>query len=165
MRTFAAFLLIGVPAFYHFNAPDGTFTVNFPDQAPVEWKRPTSVIWTTLNRPNQYMVQEFFDPKLEASKAKEVLRNYPNPEAGGIKGTAVDLGEVQSGPYIGRAVRIEGTAMAGTRAKRRRIRVVEVKRAFVTDGHLYVISVDASEGRPIDAELADQFFTSFELKK
>ena len=106
----------------------------------------------------QFMVEVWSDAKYSIKSAPEVLRDYPNPRAGGIDGKVVEAKDVKGGRYPGREVLIEGTG--GPRAKP--IRVKQRSRAYIADGRLYVLTVDATGGRPIPFE-ADHFFESFAI--
>ena len=104
------------------------------------------------------MIQEFRDPHYAEAKGADYLRDFPHPGNIDIDGKVVESGVVQSGPFTGKSVRIEGVVTAA------RTPVVYLSRAFVTDGRLYILSANAKQGE-LNTAIADQFFNSFQLKK
>lgn len=148
-------------SWHHFQAPDGSFSIDFPATEPMTMKEApgsTRQRFTSFlpEQRGQFMVEVWNDPKYTIDSAAEKLRDYPNPRAAGIDGKVVEAKDVKAGRYPGREVLIEGTS--GPRAKP--IRVRQRSRAYIADRHLYVLTVDATAGRPMPPE-ADHFFESF----
>jgi len=138
--------------------PDGSFTAKMPGVRLFERKGPTTVTWTGMAGHTQCMIQEFRDPQYTAAKAEETLRHYGDPRSADIDGKLVESGVVQSGPYTGKSVRIEGVVTAA------RTPVVYLSRVFVADGRLYILSANGKPGE-LNTAIADEFFQSFQLKK
>ena len=138
--------------------PDGSFTARMPGVRLFERKGPTTMTWTSMAGHTQCMIQEFRDPHYSAAGAREYLRDYPHPGNVDINGKVVESGVVQSGPFTGKSVRIEGVVTAA------RTPVVYLSRVFVADGRLYVLSANAKPDE-LNTKIANEFFNSFQLKK
>lgn len=136
--------------------PDGSFTAKLPGVRLFERKGPTTMTWTSMAGHTQCMIQEFREAHYSAANAATFLKDYPNPGAAGIDGKVVESSVVSSGAFTGRSVRIEGTV--------RHSPVVQIARAFVADGRLYLLSANAKQGE-LNSAIADEFFNSFQLKK
>lgn len=158
----ALFLLVAAPQatpWHTYKAPDGSFSIDFPFTAPTQIDRPTSTMWSTFNGRDQFTVQVFRDPKYAAANAAEALRDYPNPAAAGIEGKVTFASMMHLGAVTGRAVRIDGVFLPN------RVPVIQIARAFVTDGRLYLLTVNTTGGgRPV-TPLSKRFFSSFQILK
>ena len=140
------------------NPADGSFTAKLPGVRLFERSGPTTTTWTSMAGHTQCMIQEFRDPHYSAAKAEETLRHYGDPRSADIDGKLVESSMIQSGPYAGKSVRIEGVVTAA------KTPVVYLARVFVTDGRLYIVSANGKPGE-LNTAIADQFFNSFQLKK
>jgi hypothetical protein len=150
-------------SWHHFRPHDGSFSVDFPAGDPIMFKegpgskRQRYTTFLSEDR-GQFMVEVWTDPKYTIQRAAEELRDYPNPGAAGINGKVVEARNLKAGRYPGREVLMKGTG--GPPAKP--LQITQRSRAYVGEGRLYVVIVDATGGRPIPPE-ADHFFESFAI--
>jgi hypothetical protein len=145
---------------YPFVAPDSSFAVLFPDARP-EVRRlmvlqTPHVDYASYVDHTTFMVEPYEDEQYRVDSTESMFRNYPNPGASGITGTVVCQSRVRMGRFLGKSVRVEGTwTRSGARA-------LEIVRAFVTDGRMYLVSATAMPDSQLSSRAAP-FLDSFRL--
>src|SRR5207244_3791017 len=107
----AVLFLIATGSWYSFAAPDGSFRVEFPDSRPSRQSRSGRTDYWRFDGSTTYRVQVFTKKDYAAAKAEELLRNYPNPQAAGIEGSATQ--EAHAYVTDGRLYLVSATSAPG----------------------------------------------------
>lgn len=145
-----------------YEAPDGTFRMLLPPGRPsirhLVHGNVRRTDYSSREGTSTLMVQVFETDEYTPEHAADLLRNYPNPEAGGVNGRVVSDSAIQFGRYPGRAVRIEGTSRGAPGL------VVLVQRAYVANSRIYLVTGASAPGQPLTQQ-ANRFLESFTILK
>lgn len=163
----AALIAMAVPALYlascktrwvEYQAPDGSFSVRFPDESPsVREMFPGNVTrtdYSVFKGDNTFMITVYVRPQYDPEKAAALLKDYPNPESGGVKGRVVSTSSLRMAGYPGREVRIEGAVKGGS--------VVQIVRAYVAKGRMFLVTVATAPNERLSRD-AEAFLDSFKI--
>lgn len=171
-------LRAGEMRWYPYEARDGAFRVRFPGNTPLTRGPEPMITWGVTGeedanfalRPSDelavaktcsvyvrgavFMIAVIETNRKEPKFTADALDDYPDMKAAGIDGKIVSNSDIQMGPYVGRATRMEGSVDGGL--------VIHVERALVAGGRIFVATVVTKPGRALP-EIAGQFLDSFEI--